>query len=165
MVKTYADVKLGNIGDIQTLKNEITEIPSAIVIYHPDCGHCKSMKNTWKNTCKNIQERYSGNLNLANVHTDVTPHLDLNRSVNGFPHIIFKNKDSEVEYTGQRNEQDFEQWILNNSDISPNANAIYFGGNARKKQTPYNKKSIIKGRSRGAKKGKKSATRKNKSHN
>lgn len=117
MVKFYENITSSDTGLLKDIQKEMDSgKPCAMTVYHPQCGHCTNMKPSWKKMGQHMSSKYDGDLVIALVHMDAIDELPIQRErIQGYPHIIFKTKESENEYHGPRDEESFENWIIDNA--------------------------------------------------
>lgn len=117
MVKFYENITSSDTGLLKDIQKEMESgKPCAMTVYHPQCGHCTNMKPSWKKMGQHMSSKYDGDLVIALVHMDAIDELPIQRErIQGYPHIIFKTKESENEYHGPRDEESFENWIIDNA--------------------------------------------------
>lgn len=117
MVKFYENITSSDTGLLKDIQKEMDSgKPCAMTVYHPQCGHCTNMKPSWKKMGEHMSSKYNGDLVIALVHMDAIDELPIQRErIQGYPHIIFKTKESENEYHGPRDEESFENWIIDNA--------------------------------------------------
>lgn len=117
MVKFYENITSSDTGLLKDIQKEMDSgKPCAMTVYHPQCGHCTNMKPSWKRMGEHMSSKYDGDLVIALVHMDAIDELPIQRErIQGYPHIIFKTKESENEYHGPRDEESFENWIIDNA--------------------------------------------------
>jgi hypothetical protein len=117
MVKFYENITSFDTDLLKDIQKEMDSgKPCAMTVYHPQCGHCTNMKPSWKRMGEHMSSKYDGDLVIALVHMDAIDELPIQRErIQGYPHIIFKTKESENEYHGPRDEESFENWIIDNA--------------------------------------------------
>lgn len=117
MVKFYENITSSDTDLLKDIQKEMDSgKPCAMTVYHPQCGHCTNMKPSWKRMGEHMSSKYDGDLVIALVHMDAIDELPIQRErIQGYPHIIFKTKESENEYHGPRDEESFENWIIDNA--------------------------------------------------
>ena len=125
MVKFYEDITQNKMDLIDELKQEMNQgKPCAITIYHPYCIHCMNMKSSWKSMGENMQKKYRDDVNIAFIHMDCANEFPIDQGkIQGYPHIIYKSDNDEIEYDGPRDSNSFESWIVKNMNSS-NKNSL-----------------------------------------
>ena len=126
MVKFYENITQDTQHLVKELNNKMKNgKPCALTVYHPYCGHCMDMKPTWKAMGEHMEKKYDDDLYIAFIHMDVANEFPIDQyKIQGYPHIIYTANNNEVEYSGPRNENAFESWILENLKQTNNENNI-----------------------------------------
>ena len=147
MVKFYENITSSDTDLLKDIQKEMDSgKPCAMTVYHPQCGHCTNMKPSWKRMGEHMSSKYDGDLVIALVHMDAIDELPIQRErIQGYPHIIFKTKESENEYHGPRDEESFENWIIDNAKnnkyqliMNNNGNNGYNNNNNNDNNNNYN---------------------------
>ena len=132
-------VKLEKIGGKQSKKFVENFKPNCLVVVtHPGCGHCVAMKPQLKKAYNDLENLYTGDSIIYDVHGDALEESKKSihqlNSVNGFPTLlIVKDKESDpIMYEGDRSKEDIIKFMTDNLDVKPKK-----GGKKSKK----NKKS------------------------
>ena len=150
-----------NENDINFINDNYNQgVPCAITIFHPQCGHCHNMRPSWENAGNNLQRNFNKKVIIAFVHKDFSNRMPIQQErIQGFPHIVFASKKGETEYSGERNESNFKNWIAENTNKL--SNQINENLNLIKKLKKTNKKTNKKRRkTRGKNKSKSLSKRK-----
>ena len=139
-------VKVEKIGGKQSKKFvENFEPNCLIVVTHPECGHCVAMKPALEKAYDDLENLYTGNSRVFDVHGDAVEESknDIKQlnSVDGFPTLlIVKDKDADpIMYKGDRTKQDIIKFMTDNLDIKPKK-----GGKKTRKNHKSKKRSKSK---------------------
>jgi len=83
--------------------------------YAPWCGHCKKLAPIWDE----LAEHYKDNENIVIAKFDATANEAEGVEIRGYPTLIFypKNKKTGVDYNGERELQNFKDWLAENSPV------------------------------------------------
>lgn len=94
-----------------------------VSLYYADwCGHCQRFKPEWNKLKPLIKEKYGGSCKEYEQKTD--PEIMKTKDIKGFPTIVVRIGDREMEYEGKR---DMDQ-ILNFIDRQLNGCGQTGGG-------------------------------------
>ena len=149
-------------SELNNFNNNTNKGPWLIWFYADWCGHCTDMKPEWdllEKRCKNNKK-----LNVAKVKDTLKENISPNMSNNvmGFPTIrFFNNGKLQDEYSGNRNNNAFLEFLLNkignlrNNSIKKSVKKI--NRNIRKS---FKRKSLKKNSKKGKKKRKSNRGRK-----
>jgi protein disulfide isomerase len=87
--------------------------------YAPWCGHCKKLTPVWDE----LGEFYKDNENIVIAKFDATANEAEGVEIRGYPTLIFYPKDNKagVDYSGERELQNFKDWLAENSPVLKNA--------------------------------------------
>lgn len=93
-------------GNIDKANNLLTKGEAMVEYYHPNCGHCQTLKPEWEKMCFEMKKNYEGKATIAAVDCsdqEMLDKLQIDKSFQGFP-TIFHMKDgrSVHEYQGER---------------------------------------------------------------
>ena len=100
--------------NLNSFNNKIKKGPWLVWFYADWCGHCVHMKPEWEkleNECKNNKMT-----NVARVNDQMKDklHNNIGNDVMGFPTIrLYNNGKLENEYSGERNNNSFMEFLLN----------------------------------------------------
>lgn len=83
--------------------------------YAPWCGHCKKLAPVWDE----LGEHFKDNENLVIAKFDATANEAEGVEIRGYPTLIFypKNNKAGVDYSGERELQNFKDWLNENSPV------------------------------------------------
>merc|ERR1711935_119368 len=101
-------------SNLNKFNNNVKRGPWLVWFYADRCGHCVSMKPEWEkleNKCKS-----NNSLNIARVNDQMKDNLhnNIGNDVSGFPTIrLYNNGKLDNEYTGERNNNSFLEFLLN----------------------------------------------------
>ena len=133
-------VKVQKIGgkDADKLIKNFT-LNSLIIVTQPDCGHCKLLKPTLDNVYKDLENSYSGDVNVFDVHAEAANEaketikdLDV---VDGYPTLLISKEEKKpIIYEGDRSKESIIKFMTDNLDVKPKK-----GG--KKKTRKYKKKT------------------------
>ena len=117
-------VKLEKIGGKQSKKFVENFKPNCLVVVtHPGCGHCVAMKPQLKKAYNDLENLYTGDSIIYDVHGDALEESKKSihqlNSVNGFPTLlIVKDKESDpIMYEGDRSKEDIIKFMTDNLDV------------------------------------------------
>lgn len=87
--------------------------------YAPWCGHCKKLAPVWDE----LGEHYKDNENIVIAKFDATANEAEGVEIRGYPTLIFYPKDNKagIDYSGERELQNFKDWLAENSPVLKNA--------------------------------------------
>lgn len=158
MVKVYRVLpnETNKLNHINSFIREKKPVINAI--YMPECGHCHAMIPKWNKASANIASKYNGDVIIALVHKDNMSDLNIpSGHILGYPHIMSYINNREHEYNGDRSEEDFIKFMIQNggSYLKPKQN----GGKKHRKSLKSRK---VKRTIRKRKKNKKTRKVKNK---
>ncbi len=79
--------------------SNIDESKTNIILFKADwCGHCKAFKPTWDE----IKKKYSSKYNIVTFDANKNEDKIGDYGITGYPTIKIQNKDTIVEYNGER---------------------------------------------------------------
>ena len=97
-----------------------------IIVIHPNCNYCKSLRPTLDNLYTDIKTNYSGKATIFDLHGDAAHNsksqIPVLESVNGYPTILIskKNTTKPVLYSGDRSKEDIIKFMTDNLNIKQN---------------------------------------------
>ena len=143
MVKVY-HILPEHTNKINRINSNISNnIPVISAVYMTGCGHCDSMIPKWKIAANKMEKKYSGNVIIALVNKESMYNTKLpTKNILGYPHIMSVRNNNEIEYNGDRSEEDFMKFM-----------SLHGGSHLLKKQSGGKK---TKRKSRKSRKSKKS---------
>ncbi len=143
MVKVY-HILPEHTNKISHLNNNITnKIPVISAVYMTGCGHCDRMIPKWKIAAREMKKKYSGDVIIALINKDSMYNTKLpTKNIMGYPHIMSVTNNNEIEYNGDRSEEDLMKFMQ-----------LHGGSHLLKKQSGGKK---TKRKSRKSRKSKKS---------
>ena len=89
-----------------------------MVLYYAEwCGHCNAMKPEWQQVVEKL--KCSGNVNIADVKSDVIKQLEHKPQIEGFPTIKMYNNGQEIaKFEDERSAEKIEKFVINNTTSS-----------------------------------------------
>merc|ERR1712146_597612 len=83
--------------------------------YAPWCGHCKKLAPVWDE----LGEHYKDNENIVIAKFDATANEAEGVEIRGYPTLIFYPKDNKagIYYSGERELQNFKDWLGEHSPV------------------------------------------------
>lgn len=137
--------------------NKMDEINSFIqqkkpiinAVYMPECGHCHAMIPKWNGASSKIAKKYNGDVIIALIHKDSMSDLNMpSGHILGYPHIMSYINNRENEYNGDRSEEDFIKFMIQNggSYLKPKQNGGKKHSKSRKTQKSRKVKRTIRKR-------------------
>jgi len=104
-------------SDASKLSELINDGDWMVLYYAEWCGHCKTMKPEWDKVVQKLKE--SGNVNVADVKSDVIPKLEHKPDIEGFPTIkMYNNGKSVARFQDERSADNLVKFAMSNSNIS-----------------------------------------------
>ena len=93
-------------GNVDKANNLLTKGEAMVEYYHPNCGHCQTLKPEWEKMCYDIKKNYNGKATIAAVDCsdqEMLNRLQIDKSFQGFPTIFHMRDGQSVhEYNGER---------------------------------------------------------------
>ncbi len=86
-----------------------------VLFYHPQCGHCQSMKPQWEEMKKKINKR---NCNIYEVNGENMDEIyhPMKEVVNGFPTIMNVHNGKLTQFEKERNTENMIKFVLANEE-------------------------------------------------
>ena len=129
-------------GNIDKANKLLTQGHAMVEFYHPNCGHCQTLKPEWKKMCFQLKKNYKGNATIAAIDCSDQEMLDkltIDKNFQGFPtilHMINGKSAGGGEYQGDRTSADLLKFAENKLPISKQEEklqpATVFKGGAKK---------------------------------
>ena len=93
-------------GNINDANDSLSRGEAMVEYYHPNCGHCQTLKPEWEKMCFELKKNYRGKATIAAVDCsdqEMLNKLQVDKDFQGFP-TIFHMRDgrSIQEYQGDR---------------------------------------------------------------
>ena len=158
-------------GNIDKANKLLTQGHAMVEFYHPNCGHCQTLKPEWKKMCSQLKKNYKGNATIAAIDCsdqNMLNKLRIDKNFQGFPtilHTINGKSAGGGEYNGDRTSADLLKFAENKLPISKQEEklqpATVFKGGA-KKGTKRRKRRTSKRRTSKRRTRKQKRHRKNK---
>eukprot|EP00929_Paragymnodinium_shiwhaense_P064489 TRINITY_DN32295_c0_g1_i1.p1 TRINITY_DN32295_c0_g1~~TRINITY_DN32295_c0_g1_i1.p1 ORF type:complete len:285 (-),score=62.69 TRINITY_DN32295_c0_g1_i1:34-888(-) len=82
--------------------------PWFIKFYAPWCGACKVLAKDWEQ----LAEKLGGSVNIAEIDVIAHPSLGEEWVITGFPTLVYISDNRSHEYSGSRNLEAFEEYLL-----------------------------------------------------
>lgn len=103
-----------------------------MVLYYAEwCGHCQSMKPEWDKVVQKLKE--SGNVNVADVKSDVIAKLSHKPEIEGFPTIkMYNNGKSVAKFQDERSAEKLEKFAMDNARTSASKTPVQNNNAMRK---------------------------------
>lgn len=89
---------------------EDTKEKSMVLFYAPWCGHCKNMMSDWDA----LQSKAPKGVKIVKVNCDEHPEVASRHNVEGFPTIVLFKGGKKIYFTGERNLENFLEFIKAN---------------------------------------------------
>ena len=93
-------------GNVDKANNLLTKGEAMVEYYHPNCGHCQTLKPEWEKMCYEIKKNYNGKATIAAVDCsdqEMLNRLHIDKSFQGFPTIFHMRDGRSIhEYQGER---------------------------------------------------------------
>ena len=100
-------------SDASKLSELINDGDWMVLYYAEWCGHCKTMKPEWDKVVQKLKE--SGNVNVADVKSDVIPKLEHKPDIEGFPTIkMYNNGKSVAKFQDERSADNLVKFAIMN---------------------------------------------------
>ena len=90
-----------------------------VLFYHPQCGHCQSMKPQWEKMKKRLFKKNCNIYEVNGEHMDDMYH-PMKEVVNGFPTILNVNNGKLTSFEKERNTQNMIHFVLSNEKEETN---------------------------------------------
>ena len=109
-------------GNVNDANDSLTRGEAMVEYYHPNCGHCQTLKPEWEKMCFEIRKNYRGKATIAAVDCsdqEMLNRLQIEKNFQGFP-TIFHMRDGRAlqEYQGERTKDALLQFAENRLPIS-----------------------------------------------
>ena len=93
-------------GNVDDANSKLTKGEAMVEFFHPNCGHCQTLKPEWDKMCFQLKKDYKGKATVAAVDCsdqEMLGNLHIDQNFQGFP-TIFHMKDGKTvdEYQGER---------------------------------------------------------------
>ena len=101
-------------SQLPNFNNNVKKGPWLVWFYADWCGHCKMMKPEWKKLEKRCAR--DPRLNVAKVSDEMKNDIpeQMNQNIQGYPTVrMFNNGKMMSEYSGERNNNAFLEFLLN----------------------------------------------------
>lgn len=96
----------------------VRQKPTLVLFFSPDCGHCRAMKDDWKQMTEILKKKYRGDMMVARVRDDMIGDVDCYKKIRGYPSIIALDKgEKRKEFMGDRKVTDFLKFIEGNFSL------------------------------------------------
>lgn len=159
-------------GNIDKANKLLTQGHALVEFYHPNCGHCQTLKPEWEKMCSQLKKIYKGNATIAAIDCsdqNMLNKLTIDKNFQGFPTILHmingKNVDG-GEYNGDRTSADLLKFAENKLPISKQEEklqpATVFKGGAKKSTKTRRGRRTSKRRTNKKRTNKRRRQRKNK---
>ena len=76
------------------------------------CGHCNHFLPEWEKLSNN--NKLKEKVNFITIDADINPQEITKFNIEGFPTIIYKNKNKQIEYNGKRTTSEITKFINSN---------------------------------------------------
>ena len=129
-------------GNIDKANKLLTKGHATVEFFHPNCGHCQTLKPEWEKMCFQLKKNYKGNATIAAIDCSDQEMLDkltIDKNFQGFPtilHMINGKSAGGGEYQGDRTSADLLKFAENKLPISRQEEklqpATVFKGGAKK---------------------------------
>ena len=85
-------IRIINVGheNIDEANNLMMNKHAMVQFFHPQCGHCRTLKPTWNEMCFQMKKNYKGDAVIAAVdcsQQEMLNRLNIDKSFRGFPTI------------------------------------------------------------------------------
>ena len=109
-------------GNVNDANDSLRQGEAMVEYYHPNCGHCQTLKPEWEKMCFEISKNYRGKATIAAVDCsdqEMLNRLQIEKNFQGFP-TIFHMRDGRAvqEYQGERTKDALLQFAENRLPIS-----------------------------------------------
>ena len=109
-------------SNVDQANQSLMQGEAMVEYYHPNCGHCQTLKPEWERMCFEIKKNYKGKATIAAVDCsdqEMLNRLQIEKSFQGFP-TIFHMKDGRSidEYQGDRTKDALLQFAESRLPIS-----------------------------------------------
>ncbi len=129
-------------NDTHTFDDIIKKHNTFVKFYMEGCGHCISMKDSWDNMVKILENNYDYNYIILDVHSDALQNSTYNiaKTITGFPTILeikqggIKGK----EYQGDRSQESLIQFC--EKELGFKKKQMGGGGDIKKKMKKHKSK-------------------------
>ena len=95
-------------GNVNSANEKLMRGHSMVEFFHPNCGHCQTLKPEWEKMCFTLNKDYKGDATIAAVDCsdqEMLSQLKVEKSFQGFPTILHMLDGNSVqEYQGDRTE-------------------------------------------------------------
>tara|TARA_A100001011_G_C14034935_1_gene725298 strand:- start:97 stop:708 length:612 start_codon:yes stop_codon:yes gene_type:complete len=109
-------------GNIDKANSLLTKGEAMVEYYHPNCGHCQTLKPEWEKMCFEMKKKYKGKATIAAVDCsdqEMLNRLQIEKNFQGFPTIFHMRNGREVrEYRGERTKDALLRFAENSLPIS-----------------------------------------------
>jgi len=93
-------------GNIDKANKLLTQGQAMVEFYHPNCGHCQTLKPEWEKMCFELKKNYQGKAVIAAVDCsdqEMLQNLQIEQNFRGFPSIFHMSNGRQLqEYEGDR---------------------------------------------------------------
>ena len=93
-------------GNVNQANQHLTKGQAMVEFYHPNCGHCQTLKPEWEKMCFELKKNYHGKAVIAAVDCsdqEMLQKLEIEQNFRGFPSIFHMNDGRCIhEYQGDR---------------------------------------------------------------
>ena len=93
-------------GNTDKANKLLTQGQAMVEFYHPNCGHCQTLKPEWEKMCFELKKNYQGKAVIAAVDCsdqEMLQNLQIEQNFRGFPSIFHMSNGRQLqEYEGDR---------------------------------------------------------------
>ena len=93
-------------GNVNEANQYLSNGQAMVEFYHPNCGHCQTLKPEWEKMCFELKKNYQGKAVIAAVDCsdqEMLQNLQVEQNFRGFPSIFHMSNGRQLqEYEGDR---------------------------------------------------------------